>query len=444
MSPPKRAAWRSSRRLIMATSCIALFTESLLSGFPVPMLPYMLEERLRGDPAQTTHNIDTLLSLHGFVTMMCSPVFAKFFDKNTNQKAQLFLSLGICLVGTGLVASTPTLWALYLGRVLQGVAGSAAWLVCTTMITQTASEGGLGRVLGTSMSFITIGVVSGPMLGGVLLGWSGYWAAWSVPMALLVVDMIMRLVMVQPKRHSASQDTSQDTQNEESPLLPPPSPSAAQPECNFYAVTLSNVSIWTGILNTIVQSGIRAGFNATLPVYLRDTFDWGPSKVGAMFFALQVPIIFLSPVLGWARDRVGVRSPTTVGWILLAPLLCFLGIPGSGISWTAGGNPSQQINEAAFIACICGIGLLMPFTQGAGALSIRQTVRKMEKEFPGVFGPNGGSSRCFALTSVSYNAGLGLGPAVIGWLTRSIGYLYMNIFLGAVCLGVAAISFLFY
>ncbi|KAL4929907.1 MFS transporter [Aspergillus undulatus] len=473
-----RGSWRSSRKFMIATACVALFTETLLAGFPVPMLPYMLEERLHNEPSRTTVTTHNLLSLHGFVTIICSPVFAKLFDKTSNQKGPLFLSLGLCLAGTVLVAYTTTLWALYIGRVLQAVAGSAAWLVCTAMITESAADGRSGTMMGLSTSFITIGTVSGPMLGGVLLGWVGYWSAWAVPMGLLFLDMIARLVMIQPEPGSEKSHTSLDKakcstpcdvaasnsprdveeiHTETSPLLPSStSTTEVGPDTetevgtdgasvveshNFYAVVLKDIGVWTSILNTCVQAAIRAGFNATLPVHLRDTFNWGPSPVGATFFALQVPIVFLSPILGWVRDRFGTRYPTMAGWVLLCPLLCCLGIPGSGISWASG---SQKVEEATFIACICGIGLVMPFTQGAGALHMRNLVQKLEKESPNIFGPNGGRARCFALISVSFNTGLTLGPALTGWLFGSIGYCYMNFVLASICLAVAVITFIFF
>ena len=279
------------------------------------------------------------------------------------------------------------------------------------MITENAAKGGIGTVMGLSTSFIMIGTVSGPMLGGVLLGWFGYWAAWSVPVTLLLLDTIVRLVVRQPEARSpdlpswfnkakdsepdtvVTSDSQRDvegTPTETSPLLVPsprrpPSTSTmevgsdSQTEvgsdsesiaktCNFYAVMLRDVGFWIGILNTMVQAAIRAGFNATLPVYLRDTFNWGPSSVGATFFLLQVPIVFLSPLLGWVRDHVGVRYPTTIGWTLLCPLLCCLGIPGNGKSWPSGSEKGEQM---AFVVCIGGVGLFLPFVQGAGALHMR-------------------------------------------------------------------------
>ncbi|KAL4750530.1 hypothetical protein BDW72DRAFT_203800 [Aspergillus terricola var. indicus] len=453
---PRR--WRSSRRLIISTACVALLTETLLAGFPVPMLPYMLEERLQKEPSRTAATTESLLSLHGFVTIICSPLFATLIDKTPNQKVPLLLSLGLCLTGTVLVASSATLWALYLGRVLQAVAGSAAWLVCTAMITENAGDGGVGKMMGLGTSCAMIGTVCEPMLGGVLLGLFGYWAAWAVPMGLLFLDMIARLVIVQPERDSQDLRNSSSIakQNKPSYVASSNSPrdvegstetemevevesdeAAVADNCSFYAVFLQDIGVWTSIVNTMVQAAVRAGFNTTLPVYLRDTFSWGPSSVGATFFALQVPVVFLSPVLGWVRDRVGVRYPTTAGWVLLCSLLYCLGVPGRVIP-SASGN--RRVEEASFIACICGIGLVMPFVQGAGALNMRT---KLEKETPNIFGPNGGRARCFAITSISFNTGLTLGPFLTGWLFGSIGYYYMNITLGATCLAVAICTFLF-
>ena len=72
------------------------------------MLPYMLEERLHNEPSQTTDTTNLLLSLYGLVTLICSPLFAKLLDKTSSQEGPLFLSLGLCLLGTALVASTLT------------------------------------------------------------------------------------------------------------------------------------------------------------------------------------------------------------------------------------------------------------------------------------------------------------------------------------------------
>ncbi|OJZ90305.1 hypothetical protein ASPFODRAFT_124364 [Aspergillus luchuensis CBS 106.47] len=459
---PVFQGWRSSSQFVITTACLAMFTESLLAGFPVPMLPYMLEERLHNNPSQTTATTNSLLSLHGLASILAAPSCAALFDTISNQKIPLYLALVICLAGTALFAITTTSWVLYLGRILQAVAASAAWLACTTMLTELAGSARAGAMLGLSMSFSTLGTVSGPMLGGVLLGWFGYWPAWSLPMVLLILDMIARFVMIQPDYHLLNSQSpirlanrSKLCQNvpEASPFLPqspsfdPDTTTKAESSSpatteyrNYYTVMLQDAGIWAAVLNTMSQAALRAAFNATLPVYLRDTFNWGPSSVGAIFFALQVPIIFLSPLFGHLRDRVGMRYPTAVGWALLCPLMCYLGVPGRDVSQASGNHTDAEI---AFIVCICGIGLVMSSVQGAGSFHMRFLLEEVEKDTPTLFGPNGGRARCFALVSISFNVGLMLGPVVTGLLFESAGYYYMNIVLGVACMGVAVVTLMF-
>ncbi|KAK2808425.1 hypothetical protein FQN49_008716 [Arthroderma sp. PD_2] len=451
------SSWRSSRSFIIATACLALFTETLLYGFPAPILPYMLEHRLHSDPSQTPNTTAALLSVNGFVTLICSPLLATILDKTANRRAPLLLSLVACLVGTLLVAFTPSFWALYLGRILQAIAGSAAWIVCVAMLTESAGDKGTGAMLGLSTSFITGGTVSGPVFGGILLDLAGYWVAWTVPLGMLTLDIIARLVMVQPNRgpSPSSAVAKDDAENvgETSPLLRSSSltteiesgagvnSDTTARSRNFYAVILRNVGVWASILSTVVLASIRVGFSITLPVYLRDTFNWGPSSVGLVFFAIQAPAMFLSPIIGLIRDRVGIRVPTILGWALLCPLLACLGIPGSRVS---SDSTSQKSSETMFALCVCSIGIVMPFLQGAGSLYILNASRKLEIEYPGIFGPNGGRSRAFALNSVSFNTGLMLGPLLTGFLFGGIGYYYMNIVLAAICLFVAVVTFFFY
>lgn len=83
-------------------------TESLLAGFPVPMLPYMLEERLHNDPSQTTSTTNSLLSLQGLAAILAAPFCAALFDTISNQKIPLYLALVLCLAGTALFAITTT------------------------------------------------------------------------------------------------------------------------------------------------------------------------------------------------------------------------------------------------------------------------------------------------------------------------------------------------
>ena len=68
----------------------------------------------------------------------------------------------------------------------------------------------MGKTMGMSMSFIMAGTVGGPVVSGALIEWLGYWPAWSVPLAVLQLDMIGRAIAILPDQ-KAQQSGSNDS-----------------------------------------------------------------------------------------------------------------------------------------------------------------------------------------------------------------------------------------
>ncbi|CBF80136.1 uncharacterized protein ANIA_11014 [Aspergillus nidulans FGSC A4] len=101
-------------------------------------------------------------------------------------------------------------------------------------------------------------------------------------------------------------------------------------------------------------SRIQYNFTCLPPRYLQ----LGPIISGINFPCSPGPYRLSLPILGWVRDRFGVRYLTTAGWVLFCPLLCCLGVPGRVIS---SASDSRRTEKVSFIACIYGIGLVMPF-----------------------------------------------------------------------------------
>lgn len=261
---------------------------------------------------------------------------------------------------------------LCLGRALQAIAGSGAWIVCLAILAENAGKNDVGKVMGLSMSIVMSGTVGGPIIAGALLEWLGYWPAWAVPLGILLLDSILRLVVIEPSPHAdpVQDQTSpahlRETENSEnSPLLSPVGETPKVRLRGFYNTMLHDIRVWGSLINTATYSAIVSGFNTTLPIHLRRIFGWGSLQVGLMFFILQVPLIFFSPLSGWLRDRVGLRFPTTVGWALFIPLLLGLGVPGSDLS----GAIDLDIEKKIFVSSIAAIGLVLPLIQGAGALN---------------------------------------------------------------------------
>lgn len=377
--------------------------DTFLYGYIVPILGYMLEDRLHVDSSRTQSLTSGILAIHGAVAIVTGPIIGHFADQSSNRKTSLLYSLSASLVGTVLVASTPSLWTLFLGRVLQGISGSAIWIVGLATIANAVGEEHMGKIMGVVNSFVTAGVILGPGVSGLLLRIVGYWGTWVVPLVVLGLDMIARLVMIEnpnelksadsPSADSPSaasttinpnEDISEDTallaENHAAPVtgyqstsspssIPEPAKNDADLSTSsaFYRAMLTNGRVVSTLLISSATSSVLTSFDATLPLHVRDVFGWGPSVTGAMFFCLEIPCVFMGPLSGWLRDRVGVRMPTTLGLVTLAPLLWLLGVPGDEkFPWASADTRGYPI----YIACMFGIGAVSPFLSGVGILEL--------------------------------------------------------------------------
>ncbi|KAE8144461.1 major facilitator superfamily domain-containing protein, partial [Aspergillus avenaceus] len=379
--------WRSSKAFIISTVTIALFAETFLFSFVVPILGYMLEIRLRLDPSKTQRFTTAIMTSHGFISLVAAPVIAHYADKTPNRKIPLLISLGVCLTGTLLIASTFSLELLFAGRVLQAAAGSAAWIVGFATLSDNVGLEHMGKLMGMSMSFVAAGTISGPMVSGTLLQLFGYWPTWSAPVAVVSLDIVARLIMIEQRESSPSDpeiapilsktDHNAESESDERSALLPPSPQPImEPVADtevltspsaFYCTMIRDTRAVAALANTLLFSGLLGAFDATLPLHLRYVFHWETGKVGMIFLALQIPSICLGPVVGWLRDRVGVRPTVTLGWVLMAPLLWLMGVPGHhSFPWAS----PESHGESIFVAAMFGFGTAFTLVRGAGTMQL--------------------------------------------------------------------------
>ena len=57
-------------------------------------------------------------------------------------------------------------------------------------------------------------------------------------------------------------------------------------------------------------------------------------------------------------------------------------------------------------------------------------IEALEREIPGIFGPNGGHARIYSIQGVAYTTGMLIGPELSGLLTNTVGYHVMTMVLG--------------
>lgn len=329
----------------------------------MPVLGDMLENRLNVPSSKTQKATSSVLAVHGALGVISGPIIGHFSDRFSKRRAPLLLSLGVCIAGTYTVAAAHSVSILLLGRVLQSVAGSAVWIIGFATIADTVSPNNTGSAMGLVMSAANSGTISGPAIAGLLYEAVDYWVLWSVPLLVLSIDLVARLLMIESPSEVASASSQSNSQaSEATRLLPLVGDKRASSSLrSFWCSLLCNGRILLCLLITFSSVTVSTSLYATLPLWIQDRFDWGPSHAGLLFAGLAIPGILLGPFAGWVRDRVGARYPATISAVLQALFLGLSGIAGTDrFSWSGAQTGGKEMYSGSLIA----IGILRPFLSG--------------------------------------------------------------------------------
>ncbi|KAL4876910.1 major facilitator superfamily domain-containing protein [Aspergillus karnatakaensis] len=424
--------WRSSNWFITTTLLMAIFNDEMLFAFMAPLLPYILAQRIGLDPALAQRYTSIFLAEGALAAVVSSPFVGSLSDRVKSKKVLLLVMLVLALGSVLCLALTTSLVGLLVGRLFQSIVSNAMWIIGLATLAENLGSEHMGKISGAVSTVAAAGGCAGPAIAGLLFGLSGYWGAWSGAVFFLVVDIILRLLMVEKVKVQESTPASQDEPQPSDPLLGQ-RPVPQVPEVKgwrFYFCLMREPRFAAGIFCFFVHSILITGFASTIAPHARDAFQWGVFPVGLLFASIQAPGILLAPVVGWLKDRVGSRSPTAMGLFAMVPFLILAGLAGdSRIEWA----PAGIAGKALYATCIALMGCLMCLLYGVGTMEATETVDKIEMSMPGIFGPNGGYSRAVSVTTISWMTGSLVAPIVAGFLVEGFGYLEYQCFLAIVC-----------
>ena len=299
------------------------------------------------------------------------------------------------------------------------------------------------------------------MLGGVVYKKSGYAGVFGMGFAILAVDFIMRLLIIEKKtavRYNDGEvggegtnghtveDQDRDEERghedgEEDPLLRKKEEdsykvSMEQPKVvkGFpILVCLKNPRLLTALLLAFVQATLLATFDATVPTEAQELFGFSSLEAGLLFIALVLPYLVLGPVAGWAVDRYGAKPAAVIGFGYLVPVLALLRLVREG--------GKHQIIIYCVLLALCGLG--MAVIGSPSIVEAAYVVQKYDKANPDFFGEQGPYAQLYGINSMVFSLGLTVGPLVSGLLKDAIGYGNMNLAVAALCLITAILSFVF-
>ena len=312
-------------------------------------------------------------------------------------------------------------------------------------------------------SFISVGELMAPVLGGVLYRKTGYGGVFGLGAGLLGIDFIMRILVIEkkvaarydqslakaqnPRDHGSREEGTEtrDGASEEEPLLP-------KKEEDHYCIPegqnklvrslpilycLSDPRLLVALLLAFVQATLLATFDATIPTEAQSLFDFDSLSAGLLFIALDIPYLILGPIAGWAVDKYGTKPAAVLGFGFLVPALVLLRLPSHQIT------PTRTTTVVLYCALLSLNGIGLAIIGSPSIVEASDVVQKYDKANPGFFGENGPYAQLYAFNSLVFSAGLTLGPVLSGTLRDSIGYANMNIVIACIS-GITAILSFFY
>lgn len=159
-SPPWGFQWRSSTLFITATVGIGLFTDLFLYGLVVPILPFILRDRIDLPLSEAQTHVSGLLAAYAGASVLFSIPAGVLADRTSTRQLPFLVGLAALLAATLMLFLGQTLPVLIIARVLQGTSAAVVWTIGLALVLDTVGPENLGKTIGSVR--IASGVFSRP------------------------------------------------------------------------------------------------------------------------------------------------------------------------------------------------------------------------------------------------------------------------------------------
>lgn len=173
---------KKTRNLILFLFLIGVFMGSLDTGIIGPVLP-SIEQSFH----LTSRESSWIFTLFVISFMIGSPVMAKFSDFYGRKKIFIF---DVILFGIGscLIASSISIEAIFLGRIVQGFGCGGIFPVAGAFIGDGFPLEERGKALGILGSVFGISAIGGPLVGAALIPYGWNWCfTINIPIAIFII-----------------------------------------------------------------------------------------------------------------------------------------------------------------------------------------------------------------------------------------------------------------
>lgn len=131
------------------------------------------------------------------LTMFPTACFGYISDHMHSRRLLLLLGLIAFAGSTALLCVGTSISLFVAGRILQGMSAAIVWTAGLALLTDNVEKEELGKYLGFVSIAMSAGTFLGPLLGGIVYDNGGYYAVYAMAFALIGLDLLLRLVLIE-------------------------------------------------------------------------------------------------------------------------------------------------------------------------------------------------------------------------------------------------------
>ncbi|KAF9454971.1 MFS general substrate transporter [Macrolepiota fuliginosa MF-IS2] len=425
--------WRSAYWFATYVVGLGVAVDVVVYSIIIPVVPFQLEHLGYSNVSALSGWL--LFAYSGGLLLSTIPV-AMWSEHYNARKYPMLVGL-LALIGSQIMfMEAPTYAVMCVARIIQGVSSSVIWVVGLAFLCDVVPPEIIGRQLGIAMGGLSFGLVVAPPLGGVLYSHLGFRGPFVFALIAAFVDLVSRLIMIEQKeatkwgvhptiRSSSAGGTLEeafdpapgDTKSENlsepqaraneegktDPSLHRPLGTSEDPAVGSKRAVEKPLPLFQVMLRLLKSSRalvalvisfiygfVYSSQEPALPLHLQSLWGLSSQRVGVLFLALSVPMLFSSPITGWFVDALGAE------WVATASML--LAIPWWGVVTVQGS------------LALFGVSFALQSFFTSGAISpLFAELAAVSRNIHGV-----GYAHVYAAFNVAYGIGTTVGPIAGG------------------------------
>jgi EmrB/QacA subfamily drug resistance transporter len=297
------------------------------------------------------------------------------------------LGFMIFVSGSAFCGFAPSLGWLIMARVLQAVGASMLMANGPAIITQSFPATERGRALGTLAMVVSVGLIAGPSVGGLIisaLGWRTiFWI--NIPIGLLGAYLVQKHVAEDPSERPSLKFDWAGAMLQTLLLISfillfdPPAVSVSgslpfslsrwfvgavilvfglifikveyEAEAPLFDLSLlRNRTFWTANLASFLMFVATSSVVVLMPFFLEEVMKYPTHTAGIFMTIIPLSVLIVAPISGRLSDRFGSQELSFLGALIgAAGLFGMAGVFGNGIS--------DNISTAALAMGLASIGI---------------------------------------------------------------------------------------